>query len=112
MPSLSFSRGAAPAGQWVSRWFLLEALLPRRCCLAAAGVAGVPVVWCVSSSPLYPVTRYQELTAVVVYTLNRSFYPTTSAVPPSVLPDSSSLIQILWSQDSETEKPNVPKESR
>ena len=33
-----------------------------------------------------------DVVVVVVFTLNRSFYPTTSAIPPvSVVPDSSSL---------------------
>ena len=42
---------------------------------------------------------------VVVFTLNRSFYPTTSAVPPvSVLILHPREIQFIWSQDSETEK--------
>ena len=49
---------------------------------------------------------------VVVFTFNRSFYPTTSAVPPvSFLILHPREIQILWSQ-TETEKPNVAKESR
>ena len=61
---------------------------------------------------LYPGTWYQGMavlnatTAVVdvVFTLNRSFYPTISAVPPvSFLILHPREIQILWS-DSETEK--------
>ena len=39
------------------------------------------------------------VTVVVVFALNRSFYPTTSAVHPvSVLILHSSEIQLLWSQ--------------
>ena len=47
----------------------------------------------------------------VVFTLNRSFYPTTSAVPPvSFLILHPREIQIMWSQ-TETEKTNA-EESR
>ena len=46
---------------------------------------------------------------VVVFTLNRSFYPTTSAVPPvSFLILHPRDTRILWS-DSETEKNQTPK---
>ena len=50
---------------------------------------------------------------VAVFTLNRSFYPTSAAVPPVSLPDSSHeryQVQILWSQDSETEKNQTLKD--
>ena len=48
--------------------------------------------------------RYWRYVVIVVFTLNRSFYPTTSAVPPvSFLILDPREIQILWS-DSETEK--------
>ena len=59
-------------------------------------------------------TRYKVSLrdVVVVFTLNRSFYSTTSAVPPvSFLILHPREIQILWSQ-WDREKPKVAKESR
>ena len=46
-----------------------------------------------------------DIVIVVVFTLNRSFYPTTPAVHPvSVLILHPREIQILWSQTVKTEK--------
>ena len=54
---------------------------------------------------------YVVVVVVVVFKLDRSFYPTTSAVPPvSFLILHPRETQIMWS-DSETEKSNA-KESR
>ena len=50
-----------------------------------------------------------EVVVVVVFALNRSFYPTTSAVPPvSFLILHPGDIQIMWSQ-TETEKKQTLK---
>ena len=63
-----------------------------------------------STLPVFEVSHYTTMATdigvhvFVFFTLNRSFYPTTSAVPPvSFLIIPPREIQILWS-DSETEK--------
>ena len=49
-----------------------------------------------------PVMSYNKLCGhnnyVVLFTLNRSFYPTTSAAPPVSFPIHPREIQILWPQ--------------
>ena len=56
---------------------------------------------------------HRNVGAVVVFTLNRSFYPTTSSGNPSALPDSSSKRDTNYVvTDRKNKKSNVAKEQR
>ena len=60
-------------------------------------------------SLFYPSSFSYYIAVVVVFTLNRSFYPTTSAVPPvSFLILHPREIQIMWSQ-TVRQKKNKPR---